>query len=520
MPKPEKDDLVSGFFIFLIALPLSMGIAMASGFPPVAGITTAVIGGCISSFFGSSRLTIKGPAAGLIVIAVSAVHELGMGDPVLGYKRCLAVGVIAAVIQIIFARMKVGTYAELMPPSVVHGMLAAIGVIIISKQIHILFGVTPRGNTPLELLAEIPRSFSNLNPEVFLIGGISLLMLILFPLLKNNYLKRIPAPLVAIFFAIPIAIYFDFDHLHQYKIFGETYSIGPNFLVDLPGRISDAITLPDFSAILSLTSIKYIIMFALVGTVESLLTVSAVDSLDPERQPSDLNKDLLSVGIGNFIAAFMGGLPMISEIVRSKANIDNGAKSYWANIFHGLFLLVFVAIFPHLLHLIPLAVLSAMLVYTGYRLSAPGEFIHTYKMGKDQFFLFSSTFTITLFTDLLIGVGVGLILKLILHKIRGASIRKSFNTPVKVKSEENKHVVEVNGPGIFTGYLSLKNQVVRLRPDKKPIEINFERSPIVDLTVQTKLRSLQREFGEENLIIVGLERHRSSSVYAEATKVL
>lgn len=517
---PEKEDITSGFFVFLIALPLCMGIALASGFPPVSGIITAIVGGCVSSFLGSSALTIKGPAAGLIVIAISAVQELGMGDPVLGYKRCLAVGVLAALVQIVFATMKMGSFAELMPPSVVHGMLAAIGLIIISKQAHVLLGVTPSGLSPVELLAEIPRSFERLNPEVFLIGGISLCILVLYPLIKHSAMRKIPAPLIAIFLSIPASFYFDFDHSHQYQLFGGTYRVGPNFLVDLPGNIVKSISFPDFSYIFSITSFKYVIMFALVGMVESLLTVSAVDSLDPKKKHSDLNKDLLSVGIGNIVASLIGGLPMISEIVRSKANIDNGARSHWSNVSHGIFLLISVAFFPHLLHYIPLAVLSAMLVYTGYRLSSPGEFIHTYKMGKDQFFLFSSTFVITLFSDLLIGVSCGLILKIILHKIRGASLRNPFRIPVNIINREDKNIIEVKGASIFTGYLSLKKEVENLKTQKKPIEINFNRSPVIDMTVQTKLRALQRELGTDKLKIVGFEKHRALSEYAESTKVL
>lgn len=521
MPQhPTKNDFLSGFFVFLIALPLCMGIAMASGFPPIAGIFTAIIGGVVSSFLGSSPLTIKGPAAGLIVIALGAVQELGGGDPILGYKRCLAIGVVAALLQILSAELKLGRFAELMPPSIVHGMLAAIGVIIISKQIHLIFGVNPVSREPFQLLTEIPSSFQKLNPEIFLLGGITLLILISFPLLKNKKFKKIPPPLIALGVCIPLALYFDFDHTHHYQILGHLYSVGPEFLVHLPHNLFSAITLPDFSAIFSFSSIKYIVMFSLVGNIESLLTVSAVDSLDPKLRTSNLNKDLRSIGIGNLISSSIGGLPMISEIVRSKANIDNGAESIWSNVFHGLFLLFFVAFFPHLLEHIPLAVLSAMLVYTGFRLASPREFIHTYKMGKDQFILFSSTFILTIFTDLLIGVFCGILLKFLLHLFRGVSFKESLSGNNKVKNENEKSIIQVEGPSVFTNYLSLKSEIDNLKKQSNPIEIDFSKSYLVDLTVQTKLKNLQREVGENKLLIKGLENHKASSSFPSSTKVL
>jgi len=517
-PNTWKSDLGSGFLVFLIALPLCLGISMASGFPPTAGIVTAVIGGLLVSFLGSARLTIKGPAAGLIVIALGAVTELGAGDNVLGYKRALAVGVVAGIIQIIFAVTKAGVVGDLMPSSVVHGMLAAIGVIIISKQTHVALGVVPEGKEPLHLLAEIPHSILNLNPEVFFIGMLSLLILFGLPMIKAKWVRQIPGPMLVLLAAVPIGLFFDLEHEHNYFLSNHLFHVGPNFLIRLPGSLASSISFPDFSAVFSAVSIKYIVMFSLVGSIESLLSVSAVDALDPEKRTSDMNKDLLATGIGNTVAAAIGGLPMISEIVRSKANIDNGAKSHLSNFFHGMFLLLSLALIPGLLQKIPLAALAGMLIYTGFRLASPKEFVHVYRIGAEQLLLFVTTLFVTLATDLLVGVGVGLILKIILHLKNGAPITTLFRTIVREERNGDELILYVHESAIFTNYLGLKKRLQKLDPAIKTVIINFEEAWVVDHTVLEKLHGIERAWTDRRLIMTGLEEHHAMSSHELAAR--
>ncbi len=518
-PTPTIQDVRSGFLVFLIALPLCLGIAMASGFPPIAGVLTAIVGGALVSFMGSAELTIKGPAAGLIVIALGAVQELGQGDPVLGYKRALAVGAAAAVIQIAFALFRTATVGIAMSPSVVHGMLAAIGVIIISKQVHTMVGVAPEGGEPLELLGEIPHSVLNANPEILLIGALSLAILFAWPLMRAQWARAIPAPLIVLLVAIPLDLMFDFAHPHEYAFMGSNFAVGPEYLVSLPGSLVDAINFPDFSVIMTMTSIKYVIMFALVGMIESILSVLAVDSMDPKKNPSDLNRDLLGVGVGNLICAMIGGLPMISEIVRSKANVDAGAQSRWSNFSHGVFLLAFVVLLPGLLQMIPLAALAAMLVYTGARLASPSEFMHARSIGNDQLGLFLTTFVVTLATDLLIGVGVGLLLKVMLHWSRGISPMRLVTSKVVTENTSPEEVrIGIEGVAAFTSLLAVRKILREVDPGVRRVVVDLEKAHLTDHTFLSRLDAMSDELGDADLEILGMDSMVASSAHPHATR--
>lgn len=509
----------SGFLVFLIALPLCLGISIASGFPPVAGVLTAIVGGICVSHMGSAPLTIKGPAAGLIVIALGAVQELGGGDPILGYKRALAVGVVAAVVQILFALFRAGRFASIMPPAVVHGMLAAIGVIIIAKQLPIVLGVLGAHGEPLEMLLEIPHYLLEENPEVTAIGVLAIAILTLLPLAPWKAVKAIPAPLAVLAITVPMAMAFNFGAEHEYVLGEHHYTVGPALLVQLPGSLWQAITYPDFSVIFTATSLKYIAMFALVGTVESLLSVIAIDAMDPEARTSDLDKDLLVTGIGNLAVSMIGGLPMISEIVRSKANIDAGAKSQWSNFFHGVFLLLFVALLPGLLQMIPLAALAAMLVVTGARLASPTEFQQVWHIGRDQFALFFITFVVTLATDLLVGVGVGLLLKIALHAWRTGGVAGLFRNPATIAREGETLDVTINGPLAFTNLLRLQGALSAAQdPDVRRVRIDFTQATLVDHTTQKRLETAAKEWKDTTLELVGLDLLQAASHHPHALR--
>ena len=513
-------DLLSGFLVFLIALPLCLGIAMASSFPPISGILTAVIGGVLATFFGSARLTIKGPAAGLIVIALGAVAELGQGDLLRGYKLALATIVVAAVLQIGFSLVKAGALGDFFPASVVHGMLAAIGIIICSKQIHTMLGVTPEKGGPMFLLAQVPESIGRANPEVAVIGVVSLIILFGWAYIPWPAVRKVPAQMIVVIISVIMAAEFDLGHEHHYAFQGHDFMVGPKFLIDLPGHLLSAVTFPDFSEVFSGTSIKFIIMFALVGSLESLLSAKAVDALDPLKRQSDMDKDLLAVGVGNLLAGLVGGLPMISEIVRSSANINNGAKTKWSNFFHGLFLLVCVAGVPWLLASIPLAALAAMLIYTGFRLASPSEFAKTWRIGREQMVIFVSTIIVTVATDLLLGVAAGILIKMMLHWNNGMPIRNTFKPQVDIEQDGETTVLKVGHAAVFSNYLTIKKHLNALPPAQNNVVIDLSDTRIVDHTVMEKLHELEQEWARDGrmLQVTGLEAHESVSEHPLATR--
>lgn len=540
--KSLRNDVIAGLLVFMIALPLCLAISRASGFPPIAGIWTAVIGGVICTLLGNSELTIKGPAAGMIVIVLGAVTDLGAefgqglseADKLyLGYKLALGVGVCAAIIQILFGLLRVGKWVDFFPLTPVHGMLAAIGLIIIAKQSYEMIGVAAKkGAEPLELLSELPHALGHMNPAIALIGIVSLVILFCFPLLRGDRLKAIPAQFIVLVVSLCMGIFMDLNQWHQYKLpFDFTglgsnsgFELGPTFLVNIPYVLQDAsqaFAFPDFRAIATKTGLQYIILFSLVGSLESLLSARAIELLDPWRRKTNYNRELAALGVANLLSSLIGGLPMIAEIVRSKANLDSGGRTRNANMFHGLFLLAFVLLLPSLIHRIPLAALGAMLVYTGFRLANPYEFLRIYKFGSEQLVVFVVTIIATLATDLLIGVGIGIATKIGFHLWNGVQLKSFFKADVEgIAQSDKKVLLIVNDAAIFSNWLGL-NQVIQTNFQTYDlVTLDFSKTRFVDHTVMEKLHLTTNEAKQcgKELQVIGLEQHRSLSGHPLSAK--
>jgi len=508
-----SSDSLSGFLVFLLALPLSLGIAGASDFPPIYGLITAMIGGLVVSFFAGSLLTIKGPAAGLIVIVAGAVSEFGHGNSDIGWKLALGAVVVAGVLQVIFGLLKLGSLSDFFPLSAVHGMLAAIGIIIISKQLHILVGMNPlteKGKPmvePLELIFELKNTILHIfkHMEVDVIGVVSLIIVFCWPLIPIKFLKKIPSALVVLVVSIPLVILLGVHNIQEIKnsngvVIQEAFAPLLEFKKGFNDIIGVNVSFDGISQ--TGTFIKFVIMFALVGSLESLLTIKAVDELDSFKRRSNTNKDLIAVGIGNIFAGVIGGLPMISEVARSSANVSNGAKTRWANFFHGVFILLFLIFAVSFSDLIPKTALAAMLIGVGWKLAHPREFGHMAKIGADQIAVFIITIIFTLATDLLIGIAAGIVLKLLLHLGRGVKFRSLFSA----KSQIVGNTITVYNAAVFSNFIKVKNKIHSFKFTDDVI-LDLSDCVFIDHSVIETLYHIKNDFSTEggSLTILGIE---------------
>jgi MFS superfamily sulfate permease-like transporter len=380
-------------------------------------------------------------------------------------------------------------------------MLAAIGIIIIAKQIPVLLNVNPAlmaGKSPLAILASLPTVVAHLDPRGAAIGIVSLIVMMGWPYLRNMKIGKVPAPLIVLLIAVPAELLMDFQHTE------------PAYALVHIGNLIDNLHLNvDFGGFAQpALFIKYVIMFALVGTLESLLTVKAIDLIDPFKRKSDYNKDLVAVGTGNLIASILGGLPMISEVARSSANVSNGAKTRWANFFHGFFILVFILLASRYIEMIPNSALAAMLIAVGIKLAHPREFVHTFRVGKEQLAIFLVTIIVTLAEDLLLGIAAGMVLKIIFHLINGAPLKALFRAPILISFEGNNYLVEIDKAAVFTNYIRIKSRLESIPPGFH-VTIDLKNTRLTDHSVMENLEHFRHEYESSGgqVEIVGLDNH-------------
>lgn len=526
LKKYWKSDSISGFIVSLIALPLCLGIALASGVPPMSGIIAGVVGGLLLSLTSGSYVTINGPAAGLAVIVLMSIQGFKEMAPanlnsyevdLFAYQCTLAVGVGCGILQLLFGFVKAGILSNFFPSSVVHGMLAAIGIIIFAKQFHTAVGVIPDASSMLGVIAEIPNSLINMNPKIALIAALSLIILIVWPLIRNKYARKIPAALLTIIVAIPLGHYLNLDEHHTYSFFGNNeYSVGPEYLVKLPDNIIDGIVFPRFDYLFTWFGLQMVITYALVASLESLITAAAVDKLDPFRRKSNFNRELFAKGGGNIISSALGGLPIIAEVVRSSANINSGAVSRWSNFFHGGYLLLFILFLSPVIHQIPLSALAAMLMITGYRLASPKEFYKNLRIGKEQFIIFITTIIVTLVSDLLFGIAFGILVKLIIHTINGVPIKVLFKPFITIQLDDAHKVftIDIEHSAVFSNLIGFQKQLHKI-PEGKTIIIDFNKTSFVDDTFLELIHSFGTEYKRNGgeFIVQGLDSLEALSSY-------
>lgn len=476
--KALPGDLPASVVVFLVALPLCLGVALASNAPLFSGIIAGITGGIVVGLFSKSHLSVSGPAAGLTAIVATSLDKLP------GFEAFLLAVVICGVLQLIFGFIRAGIIGDYVPYNVIKGMLAAIGLILILKQIPHLVGYDKdfEGDENFmqanqeNTFSGLAKALNYITPLALLIGVSGLVFQFLwekFTANKKGFIRLVPAPLIVVLFGIGI---------HEiFKSSGSDYAINPEHMVSLPVATSGKeffsfFSLPDWSQWMNPQVWIIGLTLALVASLESLLSIEAVDELDPYKRVTPTNRELKAQGIGNIVSGFFGGLPVTSVIVRSSANVNAGARTKMSTIYHGILLLVAVAFIPSLLNLIPKAALAAVLVYTGFKLTKPALYKSFYKKGWDQFLPFLITVLAILRTDLLtgvlIGIGVGLFFV----------IRSNFRTAITMVNDGKNYLFRLRKDVSFLNKPLLRTKLEEV-PDGAMVIIDASRADFIDRDV-------------------------------------
>ena len=521
-----KEDMRSAFSVALVALPLALGIAVASDAPPMAGVLSAIVGGIVASFFKGGAVSIKGPAASQIVPILGAVAILNDGSGKT-FQYVLAAVVLSGVVQVALGLFKLGRVAHMFPSSVIQGILAAIGVIIFAKQMHFAMGTTTNATTTVEILLDVFRKIPGTNPFVLILSVSAGLMLVVHPKLSAKYkqstralaifLRNLPAPMWALVISTIFAMMLGFTTEHARTFFGAEYTVSPKDLISLPGGLLGAIQLPDFSRIGEFKFWGAVISIAIIGSIETLASGRALDKLDPYQRKTDLNNDLLGVGASSMVSGALGGLPIITVIIRSTVNVTNGGKTRWANFWHGVLILLIVVALTPVIELVPLAALAAILIFIGFKLASPQTFRRAFELGKEQLFILLATLVTVLFSDLLKGIAVGVAVTFVVHLYRARQnplhfLGQTYSTGTTLEQDASgTYLLNVRGVANFLSILGLDKRLSSI-PKGKDVVINLAQSKLIDVTVMETIRDFQRlhENTSGTVKIFGLENHASS----------
>lgn len=493
-------DIPSGLVVFFVALPLCLGISLASGAPLLSGLVTGIVGGVLVSWLSGSQLAVSGPAAGLTVIVLNGVETLG------SFEAFLLAVVIAGFIQLVLGFLKAGVIGLYFPSSVIKGMLAAIGLILILKQIPHFLGADedffgemqffqPDGRNTF---SEIGYALSTIQVGALIIGIISLTIILLWdnPKIKNNkFLKLIPGALVAVLLSIALnALFIEFM---------PELAVTASHLVNLPslGSFSDLKTelqFLDFGAITNPSLYLVAFTIAIVASLETLLSIEAIDKLDPHKRRSDTNRELKAQGIGNMVAGLIGGLPMTAVIVRGSTNVASGAQTRVSSFVHGTFLVLSLFFLAGLMNRIPLSALAAVLLVVGYKLTKLPLYRTQFKLGHEQFVPFIVTVLAILFTDLLIGICVGLAVGIFYI------LKANYKSPYFYHKEEHKdkEIIRIK-LSEHVSFLNKASIILTLDhlPSNSHVIIDGENTEHIDYDVLEAIQEFKRTAHERDITV-------------------
>jgi len=485
-------DFTASLVVFFVALPLCLGIALASGAPIISGLIAGIAGGLIVGFLSGSHTSVSGPAAGLTVVVLTAIDQLN------GFQIFLCALVIAGVIQILLGVVGAGIIGNFVPSSVIKGMLAAIGIILIFKQLPHAFGYDKdyEGDESFEQL-DHHNTFSELLElgTHFTLGAVAIAIITFVVLFfgENKHVKKlaffklVPISLIAIVLGTVANIIFD--------AFCEPLKLELEHLVQIPNVLDKSnFNFPDFSQISNTLVWVVALKIALVASLETLLSIEATDKLDPDKRITPTSRELLAQGAGNIFSGFIGGLPVTAVIVRSSANIVAGGKTKLSTILHGLMLVIFVLLFPQLLNKIPLSALAVLLIFVGFKLTKPSLYIQQCKHGLDQFLPFIVTIIAIVFSDLLIGVGIGLFVSFFFI------VRSSFQRAVSITIDGKNFLIKLKGNVSFLNKAFLREKFESI-PEESYMIIDGTGATYIDKDIIELLDDLQELSTHRKIII-------------------
>jgi len=473
--KNISKDFSASIVVFLVALPLCLGVAVASGAEPLSGIIAGVIGGIVVGYFSGSNISVSGPAAGLTSIVAAAILDLKF------FEAFLLAVFLSGIIQIVMGLLKAGVIGDFIPNSVIKGMLAAIGIILILKQIPHFVGydADPEGDENFfqvdhkNTFSELISLLNHFEIGAVVIGFLGVFILLIWDtsfIKNNNVFKYIPGPLLAVIIGILANEFFVF--------FLPQFTLQNNHLVQLPifanaTDLFSALKFPMWSQLFNYKIWITAFTIAIVASIETLLSIEAVDKIDPQKNITPANKELIAQGIGNSLSGLIGGIPITSVIVRSSANVNSGGKTKLSTIFHGFFLLLSVLFMASLLNLIPKSVLAAILILTGYKLAKIDIFKEYYKKGFDQFAPFIITIIAIVFTDLLKGIAIGILVGLFF------TIRSNFRTSIFIIKDNNNFLIRFRKEVSFLNKSLVKRSLAKI-PDNSAVIIDPTKADFID----------------------------------------
>lgn len=504
-------DLLSGSIVFLVAMPLCLGIAIASDADPIAGLISGIVGGMLVGLLSGSHTSVSGPAAGLTAIVAAQIIELG------SYSTFLLAVVLAGIIQIVLGLIKAGALSAYFPTSVVKGLLAAIGIIIILKQLPLLLGHNKDMGVLFghsEALAEYNKhphpqvdyshplgdvfaGFFKSIGEVWLysggiqwgaiaVGVVTILFLVMWDRIKTLKQSLLPAPLLAVAISVGMAVLF--SH------FGEHWKLDETQLVDVPiaksvDEFRAFFSFPDFSKLTTVAVYVAALTLAAVASLETLLNLDAVDALDPKQRRSPPNRELIAQGVGNVVVGMIGGIPLTSVVIRGSVNVNAGAQSKLSAIFHGLLLLACTALIPTVLKMIPLSCLAGILILTGFKLASPRLFLEMWREGRYQFMPFLFTLVAIVVTDLLVGIGIGLLLSLIF--VLNSNLRRPLRRIMEKHVSGDVLHIELANQVSFLNRPALE-QAIREVPESCGVLLDATNTDYIDPDILQMIRQYKR----------------------------